>query len=161
VFVPLRVALAASSDTGFRVWQFSVQRDHVHPLVEADAPACFVRGVQGLMIRVARAVNRACGRRGRVWGDRYHARMLKTPRETRAALVYVLRNVAKHMPAVRGLDPCSSAAWFTGWRSPPEPAAGPAPVPSPRTWLARVGWLRHGRLGVDDSPGAQRVPRRS
>jgi hypothetical protein len=48
--------------------------------------------VRGLAIRVARAVNRALGRRGRVFADRYHARALTTPRAVRHALVYVLMN---------------------------------------------------------------------
>ena len=94
VFGALRAALSMSSTTGFRVLHFSAQRDHVHLLVEADAPARFVRGVQGLMIRVAKAVNRAGGRHGRVWGDRYHARWLASPREVRAALVYVLKSAS-------------------------------------------------------------------
>jgi len=58
VFGALRGALGASSAAGFRVLHFSAQQDHVHLVVEADAPARFVRGVQGLMIRVAKAVNR-------------------------------------------------------------------------------------------------------
>ena len=49
-------------------------------------------------------------------GDRYHVRALETPREVRHALVYVLQNWRKHLTDVRGLDPRSSAAWFTGWR---------------------------------------------
>src|SRR5437773_4242076 len=47
----------------------------------------------GLAIRLARAVNHAIGRRGAVWGDRYHARALATPRAVRHALVYVLMNL--------------------------------------------------------------------
>ncbi len=152
VFGAVRAALGASSAAGFRVLQFSAQRDHVHLVVEADAPARFVRGVQGLMIRVAKAVNRACSRYGRVWGDRYHARWLASPREVRAALVYVLQNFAKHSPGVRGTDPCSSAEWFVGWQMPPARPRGPSPVRPPRTWLACVGWLRHGRLWVDEAP---------
>jgi hypothetical protein len=30
-------------------------------------------------------------------------------------LVYVLQNWRKHLAGVPGLDPRSSAAWFTGW----------------------------------------------
>ena len=156
VFGAVRGALAASSAAGFRILHFSAQQDHVHLLVEADAPARFVRGVQGLMIRVAKAVNRACGRHGRVWGDRYHARWLASPREVRAALVYVLRNVAKHLPSIRGMDLCSSSAWFDGWRVPPARPPGPVPIRPPRTWLARVGWIQHGRLDVEEVPRAAR-----
>jgi len=36
------------------------------------------RGVRGLAIRVAKAINRRLGRRGRVWADRFHARLLRT-----------------------------------------------------------------------------------
>jgi hypothetical protein len=84
--------------------------------VEADEPPRFERGVRGLAIRVAKAVNRALGRRGRVWADRYHAHLLRTPREVRNALVYVLNNFRKHVRGARGLDPRSSARWFDGWR---------------------------------------------
>src|SRR5262249_50932846 len=141
-----------SSATAFRVLQFSVQHDHVHLLVEADDAPRFVRGVQGLMIRVARALNRALGRRGRLWADRYHARPLRTPREVRHALVYVLQNWAKHLRGVRGLDPRSSARWFEGWRIPPPRPPGFAPIRAPRTWLARVGWRQHGALRIDEVP---------
>jgi len=161
VFAAVRAALAASSGPAFRLLEWSVQADHVHLLVEADGPTAFVRGCQGLAIRVAKAVNRVRGRAGAVWGDRYHARGLTTPRALRHCLVYILQNWRKHIPGARGLDPRSSAAWFGGWRLAVGPAPGPPPVAPPRTWLARVGWLRHGRLGVDETPrGAPGTVRR-
>jgi hypothetical protein len=134
----------------FRVLHFSVQRDHLHLVVEADEPTGLARGIQGLAIRVAKAVNRALGRRGRVWGDRFHARALATPREVRNAFVYVLANWKKHVPRARGLDPCSSAAWFTGWRH--VAAAEHGPVAMARTWLARVGWRRYGPIVECERP---------
>ena len=114
----LRTALRAASTARFRVLAFSVQADHLHLLVEADEPTGFVRGMQGLAIRVAKAVNHMLGRAGRVWGDRYHTRVLRTPREVRAAFVYVLNNFRKHVRAAFGLDPYSSARWFDGWATP-------------------------------------------
>ena len=104
------------------------------------------------MIRIAKAVNRVLGRAGAVWGDRYHARVLTTPRALRHCLVYVLQNWRKHCPGARGFDPRSSAPWFSGWRHAVGPPPRPAPVAAPRTSLARVGWLRHGRLHVDEAP---------
>src|SRR5213083_836153 len=106
VFPTVRRAFAAASHGGFRVLQFSVQDDHVHLIVEADDTRALRRGLRGLAIRVARAVNRALGRRGAVWGDRYHARALTSPRAVRHAIVYVLRNRWKHCEGERGLDPC-------------------------------------------------------
>src|SRR5205809_2094461 len=152
VFPALHRALAAASHGGFRVLHFSVQDDHIHLIVEADDTRALRRGLRGLAIRVARAVNRAPGRRGAVWGERYHARALITPRAVRYALVYVLMNLRKHHGGERGLDPCSSAMYFDGWREPVQTAPSPAPVVRARTWLAAVGWRRLGLLGLEERP---------
>ena len=52
---------------------------------DADAvvAAARARGVQGLAVRVARALNRAMKRTGAVFRDRYHSRVLGTPRQVR------------------------------------------------------------------------------
>jgi len=159
VFPVVRRALAESSRRRFRVIQFSVQKDHVHLIVEADDRLRLVAGVRGLAIRVARAVNRVLGRRGRVWGDRYHARALTTPRAVRHALVYVLMNHRKHHAEDTAVDPRSSARWFDGWRESVEPIAGVRPVARARTWLAAVGWRRHGLLSFAERRGAPRGDR--
>ncbi len=119
VFLEVRRALARASRTWFRVLQFSVQADHVHLLVEARDKGSLSRGMAGLAILVSRAINRKIGRKGRVWGDRYHARALPNPREVRHAIVYVLTNWIKHVRGASGVDPCSSAFWFDGWKLPP------------------------------------------
>lgn len=146
--------LAQSSRGGLRILHFSVQTDHVHLIVEAESGEALSRGLQGLAIRLAKRVNRALGRAGSFWSDRYHARPLRTPREVRNALVYVLQNARKHMPGFRGLDPCSSALWFSGWRRAIPTEAARSPVATPRTWLAAVGWRRHGSIGLEEEPGS-------
>jgi hypothetical protein len=152
-------ALRSARSEGFRVLQWSVQRDHLHLLLEADTPTGFDRGMRGLVIRVAKAVNRMFGRHGRVWGDRFHSHLLRTPREVRNALVYVLNNWRKHVRAAEGFDPCSSARWFNGWRN--VVPMDSSPVATARTWLARVGWRRHGDIGLDEQPIAHLAARRS
>ena len=148
--VATQSALAAASTSRFRLLHYSIQADHLHLVVEADGPTEFERGVRGLAIRIARLVNRLCGRRGAVWGDRYHSRLLRTPREVRNALVYVLNNFKKHLPGARGMDPYSSARWFAGWRTARAvDTSAPAPVARAKTWLARVGWRKGGLIGVD------------
>ena len=107
--------------------------------------------------RVARAVHRAFGLRGRVLAERYHHRVLRTPREVRNALVYVLNNVRKHAAARSGrrrnlVDPASSGAWFSGWLGRQPLGKGPAPVARPRSWLLSLGWTRHGRIDPGESP---------
>ena len=156
VFPAVRRALAAASHEGFRILQFSVQNDHVHLIIEADDAPALGGGLRGLTIRLARAVNRALGRRGPVWGDRYHARALTTPRAMRHCLVYVLMNRAKHCEGERGLDPCSSALWFDGWARGVETVPAGSPVVRARTWLAAVGWRRHGLVAFDEPPRRER-----
>jgi putative transposase len=143
-------ALARASRPAFRVVQFSVQSDHVHLVVEASDKDALSRGMRGLAIRAARAFNGAIGRSGAVWGDRYHTHELRTPREVRNAVRYVLLNFRKHAPQDRRrIDPCSSAPWFDGFREALPRALDPPTCP-PRTWLLRVGWRRHGLISVDE-----------
>lgn len=158
VFPAVRTALSATSRSDFRLVQFSVQADHLHLLVEGSDTRTLALGIRGLIIRVARAINRALDRTGPVWNDRYHARALTTPREVRQGLVYVLMNFRKHVRHQPwGLDPCSSAHWFDGFRDiarirpPPLPSGEPA-VAASRTWLGSTGWRRHGLIGVYERP---------
>jgi len=158
VFPVVREAIARASHGTFTVVHFSVQRDHLHFIVEAESRASLRSGVQGLAIRIALATNKAMGRRGSLWGDRYHARALTTPRETRTSMVYVLLNFRKHLRAPPLVDPCSSGPHFVGWvdrsSSPACIVSWPCPVRLPSTWLARVGWLRGGGpIDVREQPG--------
>src|SRR5215468_3647013 len=115
VFSRLLPALVRSNRSNFRIIHFSIQIDHLHLVVEADTRRALTRGIQGLAGRCAFAINRAAGRDGRVWSDRYHARPLRTPREMRNAIVYVLQNFRKHLRAPALIDPRSSGRWFDGW----------------------------------------------
>jgi hypothetical protein len=129
-------------------------------MVEAADARTLARGVQGLAVRCARTVNRACERSGRVWHQRYHAHALATPSEVRLALVYVLLNFRKHLRAPPGADPCSSGRWFDGWALARPPSGEPSPVRPPRTWLASVGWRRAGGpIGLREAPAPRRRPR--
>ena len=142
----------------FRIAHCSIQSNHLHLLVEAGGKQDLSRGIQGLVIRLATALNSMLGRRGRLWADRYDARALRTPRETRNAIIYVLANWRKHDVASSGwLDPYSSAPMFELCaerqvlfdllidRSPW--------LAKPTTWLASAGFLRGGRMSIRDVPG--------
>jgi REP element-mobilizing transposase RayT len=154
VFGAVREAIRLAQRDTFRICHFSVQSNHIHMLVEAKSRQALSRGVQGLAIRMARAINRVLRRMGKVWADRHHRRDLATPREVRHALVYVLMNYTKHGPASRAIDGCSSGPWFTGWRDyrPVTPAGVEAPVLSPRTWLLGAGWRRLGLIVSAERP---------
>jgi hypothetical protein len=130
-------------------------------LVEAAGKDALARGMKAVAVRLARAVNRVFRRKGPVLFGRYHLRALRTPREVRNALAYVLPNVRKHWrqrygtsPPVR-LDAASSGAWFDGWKRSPPAMERPIPrdVARPRTWLLVKGWRQHGLVDPAETPG--------
>src|SRR5262245_55180808 len=92
-----------------RVVHFSIQRDHIHLVLEAESAGARAAGLKALTGRITRRVNRLLARRGTLWADRPHVRPIKSPREMRNVLVYVLCNHLKHDPRARGLDPGASA----------------------------------------------------
>jgi REP element-mobilizing transposase RayT len=126
---------------GFRLVHFSIQTNHLHLVAEADDRRALSRGLQGLFVRVARALNRLWRRRGRVFSDRYHDRVLRTPREVRNALRYVLNNHRRHGIHTAGIDPCSSGAWFDGWAGDGSSALGA----TGRAAVGAVDDVRRGR----------------
>ena len=120
LFDEVRFALVAGRERfGFRLVHFSVLSNHLHLLAEVPDRRALALAMQGLSIRVARAVNRALARRGRLFADRYHCRAVKTPRAVHFAVRYVLLNARKHRVVAPGfVDGCSSAPWFDDFQRP-------------------------------------------
>lgn len=151
----------------FRITHFSVQGNHVHLVTEATDETHLARGVQGLAVRVARRLNGALARRGGVFSRRYFARALKTPRDVRNVLAYVLLNEQRHLFKERKLslspwyyDSCSSAAEFDGWATisgldPPPLPKRDVTIPA-RSALLRSLWRRHGLIAASEIPGNTR-----
>ena len=158
----------------FRIVHISLQRNHVHLIVEAEHKAALGRGMQGFAISAARHVNAALGdgerpRRGKVFADRYHVEVITTPTQARNAIKYCLSNWRKHREDREGrasrwlVDPFSSAISFPDWAElegqawmwPIRENYDPLMVRRPRTWLLREGWRRAG-----GSISAREVPSR-
>jgi putative transposase len=110
---------------GMRLIEFSVMGNHLHFIVEADDSESLSRGMQGLNIRIAKALNAMMGRKGSVFADHFHSRLLKSPTELTIAIAYVLGNAAKHFGEAF-LDVYSSTA----------PGARKL-LCEPRSWLLR------------------------
>ena len=91
-----RAMYAGAVRGGFRLVHYAVMGNHVHLIVEAPDRVKLARGMQGLGVRIARALNRVMGRSGRVIGDRYHAHVLRTLAEVRRARAYLLTNARRH-----------------------------------------------------------------
>ncbi|MFY9345840.1 MAG: transposase [Planctomycetota bacterium] len=162
VYVVLRGAFVASKDRfGFRLVHYAVLNDHLHLLVEAADRTALHRGMKGLAVRIARRLNKLWGRKGSVVADRYHDRILTSPREVRNALVYLFGNARKHaaegrMLAVpQAIDTYTSAPWFDGFRERITVRGLDTierPLADARSWLLRIGWRRAGLLSAAETP---------
>jgi len=144
----------------FRVVHYSVQRDHIHLLVEAQGKQTLACGMKSVGARVGLTVNRVFRRSGPVLDGRYHHHVLRNPREVRYALAYVLLNNRHHWlerfgeaPPVR-LDEASSGKWFDGWRGVHhDPPDREREVAAPGTWLLSTGWRRWKLIDPAEVPG--------
>ena len=165
----------------FRIVHVSIQRTHLHLLVEADSKSALSVGMQGFQISAAKHLNREISRgrpgprrRGGVFPDRYHAEIIHHATQARHTLAYVLIN-RKHQEDRRSpmrewkVDWFSSAAMFPGWAEyagEPEEQRhflwkgpdtyDPLIVYQPRTWLLREGWKKAGPISKDEVPSARR-----
>ena len=100
VYQAIREAtLTTALRENFRIVQLSIQRTHVHLLVEAKDKDALAAGMQGFQISAAKHLNAAISkgrpgarRRGNVFPDRYHAEIITSPRRARHALSYVMIN---------------------------------------------------------------------
>jgi REP element-mobilizing transposase RayT len=177
VYQAIREAtLTTARREDFRIVHLSIQRNHVHLLVEADDKKALAAGMQGFQISAAKHLNAAISkgrpgprRRGTVFADRYHAEIITSPRQARHALSYCLNNFRKHQEDFRApmsgwaIDWFSSAVMFPGWAEygdapflwrGPE-TYDPLVVYQPRTWLLREGWRKSGPISCHEIPSAR------
>jgi REP element-mobilizing transposase RayT len=165
--------ITAAKREDFRIVHLSIQGNHVHFLIEALNKTALAKGMQGFQISAARHLNRVISKRrgkrrtGRVFSDRYHVRVLTSPKQTRHALSYVLNNWRRHSEHLAdvtkgwAMDPYSSAIQFNGWKEMENELVYRKPPPTydalivwlPKTWLLREGWRRHGLIGMEEVPG--------
>jgi REP element-mobilizing transposase RayT len=157
--------LTTARRENFRIVHLSIQRNHIHLLVEADDKRALASGMQGFQISAAKHLNAAISkgkpgprRRGIVFPDRYHAEIITSPTQARHALNYVMNNWRKHREDRRApmsswaTDYFSSAGMFPDWLEYGDDAflwRGPDTyeplwVYQPRTWMLRKGWRRGG-----------------
>lgn len=168
----LRAALVTTyARNRIRIVHISIQGTHVHLIVEANNRTELGRGMQGFEIAAARKINAAITkrtgvrRRGSVFPDRYHAVIIRSPRQARSNLAYVLNNWRRHgesqLRSASGwrIDPYSSAPSFDGFKDVdtrtiewPETYQR-LPVWKPKTWLLSTGWKQHGLVRTTEVPG--------
>jgi REP-associated tyrosine transposase len=168
-------SIGAALREWFRIVHVSLQREHVHMIVEAEDKRALARGMQGFQISAARNINRALGdgvrrRCGKVFADRYHLTVITSPTQARYTISYVLSNWRHHnedqwAPAKTWLvDPFSSAISFPDWAEledrpwmwPIRETYDPLVVRRPQSWLLAAGWKLAGPISAHEVPGKSR-----
>src|SRR5207248_7181177 len=106
----------------FRVVHLSIQKNHLHFLIEATDRRALSRGMQSLASRCAHAINGVDDNNCEVFEYRYHATQITTARQARHTLASVLHNWRKHREDTTcerafqaKLDPYASGMAFDGW----------------------------------------------
>ena len=158
----------------FRIVHVSIQGTHIHLLVEADDKFALAEGMKAMQTSAARRINvaisqeRRSRRTGSVFPDRYHAQIIRSPRQARNALAYVLNNWRKHredrheMLGRYPFDLYSTGTTFDGWADLDFSSMGlpamyePLRCAMPETWLLRGGWTLGGTISTMDVPSTTR-----
>lgn len=78
---------------------FSVKGNQLHLIVEATDQVALSRSLQGLAVRIARGVNRALDRSGKLFADRFLLRTLETPEDVKSALSLLEADESPVVPA--------------------------------------------------------------
>lgn len=172
----IRRALYAVIDRDdFRIVHLGIECDHLHLIAEADSHVSLSAGMRAFETSAAQRLNRAISIAtgspclGKVFEDRYHARLITSPTQARNSISYVLNNWRRH-GLDRGMetmfwevDYYSSGPSFDGWQELDQspflyatPDYSRLSVSRPRTWLLRTGWRRAGNISMRDVPGLAR-----
>jgi REP element-mobilizing transposase RayT len=105
----LKRAIVNGRGHGLRVLHFSLQHNHIHLIIEADNNAVLTKGMRSLTVTFAKGLEQ-----GRIQLERYHLHVLKTVKETKHAINYVLFNKQKHEKGTYSvIDEYTS---FPGWQ---------------------------------------------
>jgi len=167
LFNCFKQAVRKARSQGLAIAHFAVLSNHMHLVLEAPDRRNLARQMQSLGVSLAKRLNSHLARKGAVLLERYHVHVLRTPREVRNALAYVLSNAFKHAgskgrvqldsfsSAVTVKDPAWAQLLGRRWRSvvgfPEEDSPGSALallaeveslLSRPRTWLLSRGWER-------------------
>ncbi len=112
LFTIVKKAIIRARVRGFRINHFAVLKNHIHLIAEGKDKEQMGKAMQALTLSLAKSINSTCRRTGKVFIDRYHLHILRTPIEVKNALKYVFKNAAKHYHLKNIFDPYSSLIAF-------------------------------------------------
>ncbi len=161
LFKVVKRAIHRAQIRGFRINQFAILKNHIHLIVEANDNKEMGKAMQALTISLAKSINGMCKRKGKVFVDRYHLHILKTPNEVKQALIYLFKNAARHYRLKNIFDPYSSLVVFNHREKLLDLHGFLVPkflssfnqicdhfdeiakmIDPPRSWLLKFGWMK-------------------
>jgi REP element-mobilizing transposase RayT len=96
IFKKISQAISKARNKGIRLIHFTIQRDHVHMLIETNDKKQLGRAMQAMGISLAKSLKNLTKKKLRIFKDRYHVHILKTLKEVQNAKSYILGNALKH-----------------------------------------------------------------
>jgi REP element-mobilizing transposase RayT len=92
----LHYAIKRARLKGLRVLHYTLEYNHVHLLVESVDNKILHKGMQAFGITIAKAINKIKKTKGTVYKNRYHLRLINSPKQLKNALHYIFSNGIKH-----------------------------------------------------------------
>ncbi len=144
-------SLGLAKQKGLRALHYSLLGNHLHLVAECRDNEALARGMNSFAARFGKMIRKKLGGKGKVFGGRYHVKVIHSGRQMRHTLAYVMLNESKHNKLQAEYDDYSSARFFKRWyeligvrasRWLAEGRSDPLPdhLSAPQSWLARQGW---------------------
>ena len=105
-FAKFREGVIGTKAFGFRVIEFAILSNHIHLVAESDSNAELESAMKSLTLKLTRTL-------GIRFKERFHMRLIRTPRQLRLARIYTVANAAKHAKRRRVFDWYSSYPAYT------------------------------------------------
>jgi len=109
----IRKSLRRLRVKGVRLIEFSVQKDHIHFLLESANKIVLGKAMRALSISLSKRFSLLLNRKIKALKSRYHLHILNTLKELKNARQYILNNSAKHNSVKDADDLYFSRADFT------------------------------------------------
>jgi REP element-mobilizing transposase RayT len=96
LYKEIRQSMKRARILGIRIIHFTVQRDHVHMMMEADNKQQLGESMRVLSISLSKRLSHVLKRKVKALKSRYHLHILKSLQEIKNAKNYIVNNSIKH-----------------------------------------------------------------
>ena len=105
----LKHAIFRSRLQGLKVIHFSLEYDHVHLYVECGDNHVLGKSMKAFGVSFVKGINKYKKSLGSLYKYRYHLHIIKSAREAKNVINYILKNGIKHGRTLKVINPYNSA----------------------------------------------------